>query len=66
MQLQAGKADMERDGELVFEAWEALRAPEEQRHAEAPHRHAEEAESAVLKRQSDSKTHTSARNPSRS
>ena len=44
----------------MSEAWEALRAAEEQRHSEAPHRRAEVAESAVLKSQNDSETHTSA------
>ena len=44
---------------FVFEAWEALRAAEEQQHSEAPLRRSEEAESAVLKSQNDSETHTS-------
>ena len=35
----------------------ALRAAEEQRHSEAPHRHVEEAVSAALKSQNDSETH---------
>ena len=41
----------------MSEAWEALRAAEEQRHSEAPDRHPEEAASAVLKSQNESKTH---------
>ena len=62
MRLQAEKlqADMEGNEKFVFEAWEALRAAEEQQHSEAPHRRAEEAESAVRKSQNDSETHTSA------
>ena len=42
---------------------EALRVAEEPRHSEAPHRHKEEAASAVLKSQNDSETHTSATEP---
>ena len=52
------QADTERNEKFVSEAWEALRAAEEQRHSEAPHRHAEEAVSAVLKSRNDSETHT--------
>ena len=65
MQLQAKKLqpDMKRNEKFVSEAWEALRAAEEQRHSEAPHRHAEEAASAVLKSQNDVETHTSATEP---
>ena len=39
MRLQVKKlqADMERNEKFVSEAWEALRAVEEQRHSEAPH-----------------------------
>ena len=39
MRLQAEKlqADMEENEKFVFEAWEALRAAEEQQHSEAPH-----------------------------
>ena len=48
---------MERNEKIVFETWEALRAATEQRHSEAPHRHAEEAASAILKSQNDSETH---------
>ena len=47
----------------VFEAWKALRAAEEQQHSEAPHRHTEEVEPAVLKSQNDSETHTSSTEP---
>ena len=56
MRLQVRKlqADMGESEKFVFGAWEALRAAEEQRHSEAPHRHAEEAASAVLKSQNDS------------
>ena len=51
MRLQAEKlqADTEENEKFVFGAWEPLKAAEEQRHSEAPHRHAEEAASAVLK-----------------
>ena len=43
----------------MFGVWEVLRAAEEQqRHSEAPHRHAEEAASAVPKSQNDSETYT--------
>ena len=69
LQLQVEKlqTDTERNEKFVSEAWEALRAAEEQRHSEAPHRHVEEAVSPVLKRQSEkTHTHTTARNPSRS
>ena len=64
LQVEKLQAGMERNEKFVSEAWEPLRAAEEQRHSEAPHRHVEEAVSAVLKSQSDSKTHSSARNPS--
>ena len=65
MRLQAEKlqADMEGTEKFVFEAWEALRAAQEQRHSETPHRHEEEAASAVLKSQNDSDTYTSAMEP---
>ena len=51
MQLQVEKlqADMERIEKFVSEAWEALRAPDDKRHSEAPHRHVEEAVSAALR-----------------
>ena len=63
--LQAEKlqADTEENEKFVFEAWEALGGAEEQPHSEAPHRRAEEAESAVLKSQNDSETHTNATEP---
>ena len=65
LQAENLQADMERNEKFVFGAWEAPRAAEEQRHFEAPHRHAEKAPSAVLKSQNDSATHTSATEPSR-
>ena len=43
------QADMERIEKFVSEAWEALRAPDDKRHSEAPHRHVEEAVSAALR-----------------
>ena len=60
LQAQNLQADMEGNEKFVFGAWEALRVAEEQRHSEAPHRHAEEAASAVLKGQNDSERCTSA------
>merc|ERR1712136_328256 len=58
MQLQVEKLqeDMERNEKIVSEAQDALKAAEAQQESEAPHRHVEEAASAVLKSQKEAAT----------
>jgi hypothetical protein len=58
MQLQVEKlqAHMEKNEKIVSEAQDALKAAEAQQESEAPHRHVEEAASAVLKSQKEAAT----------